>query len=132
MSKGQARGRLDNGAWYHGSPEQLEVLLAGSTITRSRVVAEAFAHKPTCVGISDHEHGDDAFLEVCHNGTRPGYLYLIAEEVDEADVRPHPHSSFPGGGLEWLTNRPLRLRPVAPVLRATPPDCTACPRRPRP
>lgn len=131
MGENRARGRLDDGAWYHGSPEQFEVLSAGSTITRSRAVAEAFAHRPTCVGVSTHEHGEDAYLEVCHNGSRPGYLYAIAEEIGEADVHPHPQSSFPGGGLEWLTDRPLRLRLVAPVPAATPPNCDACPRRPR-
>ncbi len=129
MDEDRARGRLDDGAWYHGSPERLGVLLVGSTITRSRAVAEAFAHKPTCVGISDHEHGGTSYLEICHNGIRPGHLYVIDEEIDEADVHPHPRSSFPAGGLEWLTDRPLRVRLIAPVPAGTPPDCEQCPRR---
>jgi hypothetical protein len=31
---------LDDGAWFHGSPEELTLLATGSTITRCRVVAE--------------------------------------------------------------------------------------------
>jgi len=129
MSTQQVPSHLDGGAWYHGSPEVLDTLLVGSTITRCRAVAEAFSHRPTCVGISVHESGEATSLEICHNGTRPGYLYVVDEELDEADVHPHPHSSFAGGGLEWLTDRPLRVRLVGPVAVGEVPECAQCPRR---
>jgi hypothetical protein len=102
-----APAHLDDGAWFHGSPLELEVLAQGSTVTRSRAVAEAFAHKPTRVSVGDEERP----IQVMHNGTLPGFLYLIDEAVSEADLHPHPRSSLPG--LEWITDRPLRLRLVA-------------------
>jgi hypothetical protein len=108
--------RLDDGSWYHGSPEELTVLAVGSTITRCRVVAEAFSHKPTCVGV-DEKAGT---VTVCHNGRLHGYLYLV-EDVVDADVCPHPESSFPSGGLEWLTNRLLGLRKIADLPGDEPP-----------
>ncbi len=122
---------LDDGAWYHGSPERLEVLRVGSTITRSRTVAEAFARRPTCVGLSVvAKTGRPTRLEVCQNGTGHGYLYVIDEPVAETNVHPHPQSSFPDGGLEWLTDRPLRLRCLGEVPVGEVPDCERCPRRP--
>ena len=126
MSRTWARAGLDDGAWFHGSPERLEVLSEGSTITRSRLIAEAFSHRPTCVGI-DNAPGQ---LSACHNGTRPGFLYVVEGELTEEDLHPHPNSSFPGGDLEWLTNRPLSLRLVAEVPADPAPDCAHCPRRP--
>lgn len=119
-----APGCLDDGAWFHGSPLRLEVLAAGSTVTRSRAVAEAFSHKPTCVGI---EEGPDAAC-VCQNGQVAGLLYVVDEPISAADVRPHPSSTY-RAGLEWLTTRPLRLRLVA-RLSAAEPGCRAdCPHR---
>ena len=97
---------LDDGDWFHGSPLKLDVLAVGSTITRCRAVAEAFAHKPTLVSIGDA----DGKLDISHNGALPGLLYVVDEPVEDDDVHPHPNSSFPGGGLEWITDRPLRLR----------------------
>lgn len=121
MTERWAPPLLDDGAWYHGSPERIEVLLTGSTITRSRAVAEAFSHRPTLVSLGEGGEG----LEVTHNGTRHGYLYVIDELVTAADVHPHPNSSYPGGGMEWLTDRPLRLRliaelPICACARAAP------------
>jgi hypothetical protein len=117
---------LDDGAWLHGSPLALDTLAAGSTITRSRAVAEAFSHKPTCLGIGD----EDRPISICHNGTEPGILYMVDEPVAEDDVRPHPRSAAPALGFEWLTNRPLRLRKVADLPITSPPCKPDCPRRP--
>jgi len=100
---------LDDGDWFHGSPLKLDVLAAGSTVTRCRVVAEAFAHKPTWMSVGD----EDRPVSVEHNGVLPGSLYVVDEQVGEGDVHPHPNSAFPGGGMEWITDRPLRLRLVA-------------------
>ncbi len=63
---------------------------------------------------------------VCHNGTRPGYLYLVSEEVAEEDVHVHPGSSFDEGRVEWLTDRPLRVKLIGEV-SADPADCEQCP-----
>lgn len=108
---------LDDGEWYHGSPLPLRVLAAGSSITRCRSVAEAFSHKPTCLGIDE----DERPVRACHNGRSQGYLYVVDEPVARGDVYPHPKSSFPGGALEWLTNRPLGLRKVADLPVGEPP-----------
>jgi len=93
--------------WYHGSPLQLTILRAGSTITRDREVARVFSHKPPLVSISD-----DGTIQ--HTGTTPGYLYRIDEPVAPDDVTPHPRTTMPAG-LEWLTRRDLRLALIGPT-----------------
>ena len=93
--------------WYHGSPLQLTVLRAGSTITRDRDVARVFSHKPPLVSI-----GDDGTIR--HTGTLPGYLYQIDEPLGPEDVYPHPRTTMPVG-LEWLTRRDLRLSLIGPT-----------------
>jgi hypothetical protein len=93
--------------WYHGSPYRLEVLRAGSTVTQTRELAEVFSHKPVLVSIED-----DGTIR--HNGSLPGYLYVVAEPVGPEDVYPHPRTTM-GPGFEWLTTRELSLAPVATV-----------------
>jgi len=46
-----------------------------------------------------------------HNGTRPGYLYEVAEPVAPEDVEQHSRTTMSPGD-EWLTHRELRLRLV--------------------
>ena len=99
--------QLNVEAWYHGSPLQLDTLLAGSTITPYRHLAEVFSHKPSMVSV------DDAGL-ILHNGTEAGYLYVIEETLSEADVYMHPRSTMQAG-WEWLTRRDLPLRLLGPV-----------------
>jgi len=97
-------GNWDNTkTWYHGSPFELTYILEGSTITQNADLARVFSHKPTTVWITDEN-------ESCfkHNGTQSGLLYSIAEDVKMDDVYPHPNSSM-AEGLEWLTNRDLRV-----------------------
>lgn len=105
----RAPAHLDDGDWFHGSPLELEVLAAGSTVTRCRVVAEAFAHKPTWMSVGDQARP----VTVEHDGLLPGYLYAIDEPVADGDLHPHPNSAFKPGGMEWVTDRPLRLRLIA-------------------
>ena len=93
--------------WYHGSPIQLTVLRRGSTITQNRDLARAFSHKPTLLSISDEGR-------VQHNGTAPGLLYQIEEEIRPDDIVPHPRTTMPPG-LEWLTTRDLHLSLIGPV-----------------
>lgn len=119
---------LDDGAWFHGSPRELDALAAGSTITRSRPVAEGFSHRPTCLGLGVGE--TDSPVSVCHNGTEDGILYIVDEPVSDGDVRIHPKSAFPVRGFEWLTNRPLHLRKIADLPISDPPCQPDCPRRP--
>ncbi|NLE46750.1 MAG: hypothetical protein GX620_18725 [Chloroflexi bacterium] len=89
------------GPWYHGSPLELEVLRAGSTVTQECALARIFSHKPSLVSISDDG-------EIRHDGKQPGYLYEVVEEVRIDDVTPHPHTSIEPG-KEWLTTRELRV-----------------------
>ena len=89
-------------AWYHGSPVQLDSLRTGSTITPYRHVAEVFSHKPSMVRVDDA-----GFIQ--HNGSLPGYLYLVEETLSDADVYMHPRSTMQVG-WEWLTRRDLPLR----------------------
>ena len=100
----------NSAAWYHGSPCSLTVLSKGSSITQNRKLAKAFSHRPTLVSISDE--GD-----IRHNGTAPGFLYRIAEDIGPADIRPHPASAMIAGD-EWLTNRELPLELIEPTERS--------------
>lgn len=86
--------------WYHGSPLRLKVLRKGSTITQDRDLARIFSHKPTIVSVSDRG------ME--HDGSIPGFLYQIVEEIREGDIYPHPRSSMEEG-KEWLAARELRV-----------------------
>jgi hypothetical protein len=94
--------------WYHGSPLQLTILRAGSTITRDRDLARIFSHKPPIVSM-----GDDGAIQ--HTGTLPGYLYRIDEPLDLEDVIPHPRTTMQPG-LEWLARRELRLTLIGPTV----------------
>jgi hypothetical protein len=99
--------QLNVDAWYHGSPQQLTILQAGSTITPNRHLAEVFSHKPSLVSVSDA-----GFIQ--HNGTQPGYLYVVEATLTEDDVYMHPRSTMQVG-WEWLTKRDLPLRLLGPV-----------------
>jgi len=88
--------------WYHGTPLKIYTIFRGSTITQDRNLARIFSHKPTLVSISD-----DGVIK--HNGSTPGFLYRIDDAIQPNDVRPHPNSSMEWG-MEWLTNRELRVK----------------------
>lgn len=95
--------------WYHGSNQRFEILRPGSTITQWQALAEAFSHQPTCLGYDTY--GDDT--SIVHNGTEPGYLYIIDEPIVVGpDIYPHPHTSM-DHNAEFLTRRELRVRLVA-------------------
>ena len=104
-------------SWWHGSPEQLTTLRAGSTITRVRPLAEAFSHKPEHVVLNT-----DSTIE--HDGTRLGYLYRIAEEVRSDDVTEHPHTTMPLT-YEFVTKRDLKLELAAQIDASAPLDIPA-------
>lgn len=87
--------------WYHGSPLELTVLRAGSSITQKRDVARAFSHTPTLMGQSDSG-------AIKHNGATDGYLYRVAEPVTAQDVVPHPHP-VNRDKWEWLIQREMRV-----------------------
>lgn len=93
--------------YYHGSPiPGLTELRSGSTITQWKALAEAFSHKPPILEY------DGVGGTIKHNGTQPGYLYVIDEQLTEyKDICKHPNSSM-DDGVEWLTTRPLRLRKI--------------------
>ncbi len=89
-------------AWYHGSPNKLSVLRKGSTITQKRELARIFSHKPTIVSVDDDGR-------IKHNGTVPGYLYVLVEIVEPEDVVPHPYSTMQEGD-EWVTDREFQVQ----------------------
>lgn len=91
--------------WFHGSNVLFDTLREGSTITQWEALAEAFSHQPTMLGI-----GDDMSIE--HNGTQPGFLYMIDEPlIPGEDIYMHPRTSMEPG-LEWLTVKPLKVRQI--------------------
>ncbi len=96
-----------SGTWYHGSPLKLAILCQGSTITPNPDLARAFSHKPTLLCITDEGR-------IQHNGTAPGFLYQIDEEIRPGDLEPHPRTTMEPG-QEWLTTRDLRLSVVERV-----------------
>ncbi|MBN2002339.1 MAG: hypothetical protein JXA21_03185 [Anaerolineae bacterium] len=89
-------------SWYHGSSLELRTIRAGSTITQKRELARVFSHKPQIVSVDDGGR-------IRHDGTQPGYLYVIAEPVRPGDVTPHPRTTMAPGD-EWITTRELRVR----------------------
>ncbi len=93
--------------WYHGSPSKLNTIRKGTTITQERELAKAFSHKPTIVSVSDDGR-------IKHNGTRPGLLYYVSEEIRAGDVVPHPRTVMKHG-MEWLNERELRVVLIGPV-----------------
>lgn len=93
---------VQHGTWYHGSPQQLSTLLAGSTITPRRHLAEVFSHKPQLVAVADDG-------SISHNGTLAGWLHVVDEPIGITDIYPHPRTTMEVG-WEWLTRRDLHLR----------------------
>lgn len=97
--------------WYHGSQEALTTLRTGSSITQNRDIARIFSHRPAITSIED-----DGSIK--HNGTVPGYLYLVDEPLTADDVEPHPHP-INESRWEWLTKREVKVRLIEqPALRA--------------
>lgn len=81
-------------AWWHGSPYQLTYLLAGSTITQNRLLAEVFSHKPAIISVEDDGR-------IRHNGILNGYLYQVElkpeeclqpDEITDLMRKKHKHS----------------------------------------
>ena len=93
--------------WYHGTPEKLATIRAGSSLARRREIAEAFSHRPTTVSVDDDG-------TVSHNGRLDGFLYVVDEPVVPADVSVHPACNA-GDPWEWVTARDLRVRRIARV-----------------
>lgn len=95
-----------DGIWYHGSNLLFDTLLAGSTITQWRALAEAFSHKPTLLCY-------DEAGAILHNGTEKGYLYQIDEKlIPGQDIIQHPRTTM-DPQMEFLVQRPLRLKLIA-------------------
>lgn len=94
-----------NGLWYHGSSKVFSELRENSTITQWRELAEAFSHQPGWLSYDDDGR-------ISHNGTKPGYLYVIDEPVAVGkDIYQHPRTTM-DRNAEFLTKRPLRVKLV--------------------
>ena len=92
-----------DGIWYHGSNVIFSELRTNSTITQWKELAEAFSHKPSCLG-----YDDDG--TIFHNGTEKGYLYIIDEPITVGvDVYQHPRTTM-DENAEFLTKRPLKVK----------------------
>ena len=92
--------------WFHGSPEELSTLRAGSWVTPFREFAKAFSHKPTRVTAS----GDDV-TNVRHDGKVAGFLYVVAEPLVDQDLEELPGTEK----THWQTARVLKVRLVEEV-----------------
>ena len=89
--------------WFHGSPQQLLILRAGSTITQNKELARIFSHKPAIVT------GDESNGHWKHTGpVTQGFLYRIIGKITERDIVPVPHSSL-SPGTEWNTRTEFSL-----------------------
>ena len=100
--------------WYHGSPERLTALRAGSWVTQLRGLAGAFSHKPSLISL------DDDCLAVKHNGRLRGFLYTVAEPVGPADISYLRDTAR----THWQTQRDLAIRLVAELPIDDPPLLT--------
>ena len=95
-----------NNPWYHGSPEVIEVLREGSTITQWKELAIAFSKKPKLLSYSK------IFGRIFHTGIRKGYLYVVDEPLEmDIDIYQHPTTTM-DQGVEFLTKRPLKLKRI--------------------
>ena len=92
--------------WFHGSPEELDILLSCSWVTPFRELAKAFSHRPTRITASD-----DDFTKVRHDGKIPGFLYVVAEPLDEQDIEERPGTDQ----THWKTMRALKVQLVEEV-----------------
>lgn len=92
--------------WFHGSPVELDVLLSGSWVTPFRELAKAFSHRPTRISVSDEE-----FAAVRHDGKIPGFLYVVAEPLDDQDLEERPGTDH----THWKTMRVLKVKLVEEV-----------------
>ena len=92
--------------WFHGSPEELRTLRAGSWVTPFREFAKAFSHKPTRVTAA----GDDV-TNVRHDGKVAGFLYVVAEPLVDQDLEELPGTEK----THWQTARVLKVRLVEEV-----------------
>jgi hypothetical protein len=94
--------------WYHGSPEKLDTLHSGSTITPILILARAFSHKPEILSIEVNENEDTETrkFKISHDGTKHGYLYRVIVTDPEADLIQHPDSKG-APGEEMLTTHDL-------------------------
>ena len=94
--------------WYHGSPQRLQTLTPGSTVTPVLELAKAFAHKPTNVNIQIRENESGRTVTIGHDGELDGYLYRVVVADPAKDLRPHPQSTS-APGEEMLTTRELAV-----------------------
>ena len=92
--------------WFHGSPVKLDVLLSGSWVTPFRELAKAFSHRPTRITVSDED-----FTVVRHDGKIPGFLYVVAEPLDDQDLEERPGTDH----THWKTMRVLKVQLVEEV-----------------
>ena len=92
--------------WFHGSPLELTVLRAGSTITQDVDLARIFSHRPRVVARDDTG-------KLWHNGSGSGWLYEVVG-VEDGDVYQHPETTMQPGE-EWLTRRDLDLKRLGPT-----------------
>ncbi|HAD81974.1 MAG: hypothetical protein A2509_01315 [Candidatus Edwardsbacteria bacterium RIFOXYD12_FULL_50_11] len=94
--------------WYHGSPQKLTRLKAGSTITQQFEIARIFSHKPAVVV------GNGAKWK--HTGPFiKGFVYRLLGLVCKNDIVAVPNSTMSKGD-EWNTRREFRLELVAETI----------------
>lgn len=93
--------------WYHGSNQRLETLRVGSSITQNQALARAFSHRPKLL-VQEGEADVGGGTLIKHNGTDPGYLYIVDEPLTLDDIEPHPHPSNVGH-WEWLSKKEVRV-----------------------
>ena len=94
------------GPWFHGSPEEITTLRAGSWVTPFRQYARAFSHKPTRISAS----GEDLSI-VRHDGRVAGFLYVVAEPLADQDLEELAGTEQ----THWETKRVLEVELVEEV-----------------
>lgn len=92
--------------WFHGSPNRLTTLRAGSTVTPIAALAKTFSHKHSDVSIELRETHGRRHVRIRHNGERSGHLHRVMVGNAATDLRQHPGSAG-ALGEEMLTTRDL-------------------------
>jgi hypothetical protein len=98
-----------NTNWYHGSPDKLIVLKAGSSITPFMEVAKAYSHKPERLELSVVEDTEkiQIHVEVKHDGRRPGFIYQVM--IADLEELRKPDENLGPLGEEMVTKREMPL-----------------------
>ncbi len=108
--------RLDPSEWFHGSPKELSILNAGSSITSYIELAKAYSHKPQHLEVilTDNRENGESEVEIKHDGVHPGFLYRVYVNNCSNELT-HPQDNSGPLCEEMVTTRNLEVDLIGKV-----------------